>query len=167
MHPADRFKAALAELVERVMRRVDYFRLTPARVVRQAADGTLEVQPDDGTGLPGMTGVPIRHGLPGVTGVLVAAGTRVRVGFDAGDARRPFAALWDAGQATRITFNGSTRPLAREGDTADGGHLIVAMGLVVSYLPPGTPLPDPLPGGPGAEAIHLTATITGSSMIRA
>lgn len=144
MTPADRFKAALAELVERVMRRVDYFRLTPARVVRQASDGTLELIPDDGSGLPGLVGVPIRHGLPGVTGVSVASGARVRVGFEGGDPRLPYAALWDAGNVTRITINSGTRNAARAGDEVVPSEAMATWMTSVSAALMVTPTPTSL-----------------------
>src|SRR5690606_15789866 len=78
-----------------------------AVVQRQAADGTLDLLPDDprlrGTGLQA---VPIRHGLPGVE-VEVPSGVRVLLGFDAGDSRRPYAALWHSEQVTAVRIGGS------------------------------------------------------------
>lgn len=162
--PSGRFVDALARLVAALTRRVDYLGTFPARVVQQHADGTLDLRPDDESRLASCTRVPLRHGLPGVTAVSVAAGTRVRLAFDAGDPARPYAALWDAGNATSLTFNGSARRFARTNDTSACGTLITVAGSVVSYIPPGTPLPDPLPVG--GTAIALSGVITGTSDLR-
>jgi hypothetical protein len=87
-------------LIDRLVgRRLDYSGVYPARVVSQAGDGTLELLPDDprlrGDGLKR---VPIRLGLPG-TRCEVAAGARVRVGFDNQDPSLPWAGLWDTNPA--------------------------------------------------------------------
>lgn len=156
-------RAELAKFVRAVTARFEHAVLYPATVRAQAGDGTLALELDAGAPVPSLVGVPIRHGLPGVTAVAVAVGARVRVGFDGADPARPFAALWDARNATSVTFNGSTRQLARSQDAVDGGNLIVAAGMVVSYLPPGTPVPS-LPVG--QSAIALSGVITGSSMVR-
>lgn len=160
----ERLRDELGAFVRNALARVAYLGVTPGTVRAQAGDGTLDVVLDAGGPLPEVSGVPVRHGLPGVTSVSVAAGTRVRVGFDDADPRRPFAVLWDAGNATSVTLNGSSRQLARTGDSAACGHLVVVAGSVVSYVPPGTPLPDPLP--PGAGAIALSGVITGTSHVR-
>lgn len=160
----ERLRDELATFVRNALARVAYLGLTPGTVRAQGGDGSLDIVLDAGGPLPEVSGVPIRHGLPGVTEVRVAVGARVRVGFDDADPRRPFAALWDAGTATRVVFNNSTRQLARTNDVAACGHLLVAAGSVVDYVPPGTPLPDPLP--PGASAIALSGVITGTSILR-
>lgn len=97
-----------------VGRRMDHLALYPCRVVQQRADGTLDLEPESST-VPSCQGVPIRHGLPGVT-VEVAAGERVLLGYEGGDPSRPYAALWTAGSVTKITINGGTTRVAREGD---------------------------------------------------
>jgi len=83
-------------LLERVRREADFAKLWPAAVVSQAADKTLELTPDDERlrGVGGLNAVPIRHGIPGIA-VVVSAGARVRVGFDGGDPKRPYAVLFD------------------------------------------------------------------------
>ena len=157
-------RAELARFVRAVTARFEHAVLYPATVRAQADDGTLALELDAGAPVPSLVGVPIRHGLPGVTAVAVQAGARVRVGFDGADPSRPFAVLWDAGSdATSIVFSGSSRQLARTQDAVDCGHLVVAAGSVVGYLPPGTPVPS-LPVG--QSAIALSGTITGSSIIR-
>jgi len=92
----------LSRILDRVRRQTDFHRLWPARVVSQHADGTLELYPDDERlrGMGGLDKIKLRHGLPGVAVELVA-GARVRVGFDAGDPKRPYAALFDE-DSTRL-----------------------------------------------------------------
>ena len=106
MPTVDRLRRAIEAVVESVLRpRIDYLSMYPSVVVAQDVAGLLEILPDDerfrGQGL---TGIAIRHGLPGVT-VEVPAGTRLQLGFDAGDPARPYAALWDSGGATKIVIN--------------------------------------------------------------
>ncbi len=66
----------------------------PATVVRQGADGRLELAPDDTPTVAGSPPVPPLYGLPGVR-CEVAAGARVGLAHDAGDARRPCAMGWE------------------------------------------------------------------------
>lgn len=83
-------------ILDTVRRETDYHKLWPARVVKQNTDKSLQLYPDDARlrGQGGLDKVPIRHGLPGVS-VDVVTGARVRVGFEGGDPKRPYAALWD------------------------------------------------------------------------
>jgi hypothetical protein len=85
----------------------------------QHADYTLDLLPDDkrvrGTGL---SNVEIWHGIPGVR-VKVAAGARVKLGWHAGDPRKPYAALWDPGAIELIEFDGGQAPVARVGDPVE------------------------------------------------
>ena len=163
MTPADRFKASLTELVERVMRRVRYLGLDVAVVVAQQPDGRLELAPEDTT-IPGMVDVPIRHGLPGVTAVSVAPGARVRVGFDGGDPKRPYAVLWDAGNATSVTFNGGTHEAARKGHAV---QVTIPVGTVHVTNPAFPATPGAPPTIPNAAPITLDGTITeGAGVLR-
>ena len=79
--------------------KIDYSRMYPSRVIRQAGDGTLEIMPDDqvirGNGL---TGIPIKHGVPGLK-VTVPPGGRIQLFFEGGDSKRPAAALWADGSS--------------------------------------------------------------------
>ena len=92
MNPIDRVKLGLAKFIDSAVRRMDYLALYPCKVVSQGADDTLELQPDDAR-IPGLSKVPIRHGLPGVK-VKVNSGARILLGFENGDPRQPYAALW-------------------------------------------------------------------------
>jgi hypothetical protein len=109
-------KDALARFVRFIMRDTVYLGTYAATVQAQHADDTLDLLPDDervrGNGL---TNVPIRHGLPGVR-VRVVVGSRLSLGFENGDPRRPFAALWEPGAIELISFNGGTQRIARQGD---------------------------------------------------
>jgi hypothetical protein len=110
------FREAVERVIEYVVRDRLYLRAYECTVERQAADGSLDLLPDDerirGTGL---SGVPIYHGLPGVT-VTVTPGARVLLQFVSGDPQRPFASLWRSGDIEEISFNGGTAPVARQGD---------------------------------------------------
>ena len=126
----DRILGPIAALVRRLTSHVDYYAQYPAQVIVQAADGTLDVQPEDPR-VPPMQGVPIRYGLPGVT-VKVAPGGRVLLGFEGGNPQRPIVTLWDFASVTEITvtatgtvninggaivLNGGTLNVARAGDS--------------------------------------------------
>lgn len=79
--------------------RIDLGYAYPAKVIKQASDGTLELLCDDaimrGTGLKR---VPIRHGIPGVV-VTVPPGGKVLLMFEGGDQKRPIAVLWPDGSS--------------------------------------------------------------------
>jgi len=115
--------AAVTRLVERLVGpRIDTLAAYPARVVSQAADGSLEVRPDSPR-LPPMTGVPIRYGVPGVS-AKVATGARVLIEFAGGDPQTPIATVWESAAVTELTVSATSirlngdRPVTREGDPA-------------------------------------------------
>lgn len=152
----ERLREELARFIRAATARLDLAVLYPATVRAQADDGSLTVEMDPGAPVPSLVGVPIRHGLPGVTAVTVAVGARVRVGFDGAASTRPFAALWDAGNAARITFNGGTHRAAREGNTV---RVTIPIGAVLVDSPSG-PVPNAAP-------ITLDGTITeGCDLVR-
>jgi hypothetical protein len=102
--------------------KIDYSRLYPAKVLKQAGDGTLELLPDSekirGNGL---TRVPIRHGIPGVT-VKVPPGGKVLLFFESGDPKLPAAALWPTGESvTEVRVK--TPKLIVEGDIECTGEI--------------------------------------------
>lgn len=109
-------RAALERIIRWVMRDTLYHGTYSSTVQLQHEDDSLDLLPDDsrvrGTGLGH---VPIRHGLPGVR-VRVSAGARMMLGFENGDPRAPYAALWEPGAIESISFDGGTRPIARKGD---------------------------------------------------
>jgi len=137
-------------LLDRVLsdinKRVDYATLWPARVVKQNSDGTLEVVADDERlrqGRGSINKVPIRHGLPGVQSVQVSQGARVRVGFDGGDPDKPFAALWDAGDADLVQVG----PL--------GAGVAYVGSAVEVYFPPVVPFSGTINGAPAAGVMTI------------
>jgi len=102
-----RLRGALERLVRWVTRDALFLGQYTAQVVTQNGDGTLDLLPDDPRlRAQGLQSVPIRHGLPGVL-VKVPPGERVLLGFDAGDARAPYAALWHEGQVLEVQIGGA------------------------------------------------------------
>jgi hypothetical protein len=113
-------------LVARHMGRLPYHALWPARVVGQDNAGNLELVPDDAA-MPGEVGVPIRLGLPGCE-VKVKPGTRVLLGYEQGDPRKPYASLWEGTELDELKITATTKitvdaPLF---ELADGAVLPVA-----------------------------------------
>jgi hypothetical protein len=108
---------ALLRIIEGLVGpRLDHLALYPCRVVAQSADLTrLDLQPDSAR-VPPCAGVPIRHGIPGVT-VTVPVGARVLLGYAGGDPAQPYAALWEAGSVTLVSFNGGSTKVARDGES--------------------------------------------------
>jgi hypothetical protein len=163
-----RLAAAFDAAVHRVTRRYDHAAVYPALVVAQHGDGTLDLIPDD-TSLPSIAGVPYRT-LPGVR-LAVPSGTRVLLGFEGLDPRRPVAQLWELGDVTRLVIDGGTHRAAREGHaTACGSVTVTAVpmpttppttDLVFTYTPPsGAPQVirvAGLPSGVTADGSHALA----------
>lgn len=88
----DRLQAAIKLILDALLgRRLDYLALYPCKVVGQSGN-TVEVVPDDPR-IPGTTGVPVYSGTPGTTSV-IPDGTRVLLGFEGGNPRSPYVALW-------------------------------------------------------------------------
>lgn len=108
--------AQFERMVRAIMRDTRYHAQYACRVEAQSGQ-FLDLLPDDetirGTGLQR---VPLRHGLPGVT-VKVVPGSRVLLGFESGDRRKPYAALWDSASIEEISFDGGQAPIARMGDS--------------------------------------------------
>jgi hypothetical protein len=143
-----RLLTGLERIIRRVMRRVDFCALYPARVLSQNADGTLELAPESES-LPPMSAVPYRT-LPGVA-LTVPAGSRVLLGFEDADPARPMALLWELGTVTRLAVNGSTTRAAREGDDVAAGVTMAAwMAAVTTKLNAGTGVVPAAPSTIGA-----------------
>jgi hypothetical protein len=102
-----KLRGGLERLIRWVMRDAFYLGQFTCQVISQAADGTLDLMPDDSRlRAQGLQSVPIRHGLPGTT-VRVASGARVLLGFDGGDPRQPYAALWHEGAVLEVAIGGA------------------------------------------------------------
>lgn len=115
---------AIRAIVEAcVGQRLDYQALYPCTVVAQDGSGNLDLLPDDakirGTGF---SGIPLLSGVAGMIST-VPVGSRVLLGFRAGDPTRPYAAQWEPCVASDTTYNGGTEHVARTGDSA--GELYV------------------------------------------
>jgi hypothetical protein len=134
---ADRIKALLAEFVDLVMRRVDYHALYAGTVVSQS--GALVDVKCDSSKMPQLRGVKVRHGLPGASST-VPQGTRVLVGFEDGSPSKPYVAMFENLQATRVAIDALDVRLG----SADAARAVAAVGDVVSMS--GTIiLPGPTP----------------------
>ncbi len=128
----ERARIAFEALVNRLLNRLPYHALWPARVISQGTDGTLEVFLDDES-MPHEVGVPIRLGIPG-TEVKVKPGSRVLIGYEQGNPSKPYASLWEGTELDEITITATTKisvkaplvvlnegailPIARATDTA-------------------------------------------------
>jgi hypothetical protein len=107
---------SLRSIVEQLTRDRIFLAQHSATVEMQHADDTLDVTPDDyALRAQGLSNVPIRHGIPGVR-VRVKQGSRCLIGFEGGNPRAPYAALWDASTVDQLIFNGGTAGAARVGD---------------------------------------------------
>lgn len=138
--------ASLERFIRWVMRDTKYHALYPCTVEGQAADGTLDLTPDDaairGTGTQN---VKIRHGLPGVR-VKVKQGARILLGFEAGDPKRPFASLWEPGAIEEISVDGGTQPVSRAGDAC------------TVFWPPQVSVVGTTPAGPFVGTMTITSS---------
>lgn len=100
---SDRLKESFEAIIEAVLgRRVDRTALYPARVVAQAADGTLEVMVDDER-FSSMTKIPIRTPFP-ETSVKVQPGARALIGWEGADPAAPYASLWQSGSLQELAI---------------------------------------------------------------
>lgn len=113
----DRIKGVIGRFIALVMRRVDYHALYPAKVVKQASDGTLEVQIDDAR-FPSLTKVPIRTFAPDVV-ITVEANARVLLGFEGGSPAHPYASLWQSGAIVSVAIGGDADATSRASITDD------------------------------------------------
>lgn len=151
--PANRLLAAFEGIVARATRRLDYLALYPGRVVEQAGEGgPLDIELDD-TRFSLPRGIPYLS-LPGVE-LTVPVGSRVLVGFEAGDPSKPYAALWELGGVTRLVIGGGSTPAARQGDGVSASTSfdtwVQAVSLATGVTPP---------------AGELGAISTGSDVVR-
>jgi hypothetical protein len=151
----ERFTDAIKRLLAAVLPDFDLYALHPATVLN-AAPNEVDVRFDNSR-LPELTSVPVRAFAPEVQ-ILVAAQTRVLVGFEGGDRNKPVALLWGAGNFTALSIgSGNTQPVARVTDSTRG---FIPVGTVLVMSPNGIPIPNPAP-------IPVDGNITsGSSKVR-
>jgi hypothetical protein len=126
---------SLRAIVAALTKRVDYHALYAATVVSQSG-ALVDVKPDSSK-IPQLKGLKIRHGLPGFACV-VPQGARVLVGFEDGDASKPYVALWESGSVTSVTFDSGSRAVARVDDTTASGALFLheTGGVTALYYKP-------------------------------
>jgi hypothetical protein len=148
----DRVKGGLLGIIRAMLRRFDYMAHYEARIVSQNDDGTLELAPSDAR-IPGLSNVPIRYGLPGVS-ARVKPGGHVMVAFEAGDARRPVATLWNATalESIEITASDTITVRAKLIDLSPGGLPVARQGDMVA-VGGATTLVQFVPAGPAGPMI--------------
>jgi hypothetical protein len=162
--PLERIKGALLTLVKSLVRReTRYLTSELGVVVKQADDGRLDIKfPEADTDtdrIPPLTGVRLRPGSPGQD-IRVTEGARVLVTWEAGDARRPIATLWEGPglknwkvtasekigfEAPAISLDPAGLPAFRQGDMVMSGGLTT----FAIFAPAGTiPVPGAQPSLP-------------------
>jgi hypothetical protein len=115
---SERLMSAFRALVRGVHRRVDYFALYPAKVLKDHGDNHVDVQPDDPI-LPALVRVRVDTFMPGVK-LEVAAGARVLLGFSGGNPAAPRCQLWESGELVKVTISAGTVVVASD-DVRMGG----------------------------------------------
>jgi hypothetical protein len=110
-------KSALQKVLGSVRSESDFAKRWPCKVVRQNADGTVQVLTDDDAMRgKGADHVRIRVGIPGTT-VKVKEGARGLLGFDNADPSLPFIDSWESETPfVKISVGRDARPVARVGD---------------------------------------------------
>lgn len=99
----DRLRTAVQRLVARGQTGLDYRALYPARVVAQAADGSVDVVSGDPR-IPSLSRVPLRMPWPGVS-VVLAPGAKVLIGWEGGNPGAPFAATFGGGASVSVVVS--------------------------------------------------------------
>lgn len=173
----DRVGGLIDRLVQRAMRRVDYFASYACRVIAQVAGGKLELKADDKR-IVGLSQVPIR-GLPGVE-VKVVPGARCFVSWDGGDPSKPYAHDFEPSSLLELAITATAKVTVTAPDVRLGGTAAVdpvvrlsdlaatVAGLAATFathVHPGKPAT--LPGEVTAVPVGaLAATPTGSAIVK-
>ena len=146
----DRLKIAVEAIVnELVGQRLDYLARYPAVVTLQSG-ATLSCKPDDQR-LPTLVGVKLRYGVPGLV-LQVPPGSRVLIGFDAGDPSKPFAELWDTTVPITIALT------AAASVTLTAPTITLSGALAVGAMSPAPGTSD-MTIDAGAKPLNLTNTL--------
>jgi hypothetical protein len=119
---------------------VNYSQWYRSKIISQAADGTVDLMPDDervrGAGL---SHVPILHGIPGLT-VKVVPGTYVDLFFENGDPSSPKCALAADGSSVQSVQLEAVReivhvaPAHKFGPTANPNQSVPCGEFLMAYL---------------------------------
>jgi hypothetical protein len=157
---------AIRTIIDKLTGHYRYHGLYPCTVQAQAADFTLDLLPDDPhmRGDGGLQGVKIRHGLPGFQ-VEVNTPSRVLLGFEGGDPRIPYAALFETGTVKRLILNDGVLPIASLGSlvTSGGpGMLVVLQPVGGIGAPPNNAVVVGVPHFLTFSPIPILDVITGS-----
>lgn len=137
---SSRFGIGLERFINRIFGpRLDAAARYRARVVKQAADGTLEVVPDSAK-LPPLT-APIHYTVPGVT-VTVSPGAVCDLMFIDGDLENPRVVGFESGEMVEVVVTATTKITLNAPDVrlADGDRSIACAGDVVAVTLPFTPV---------------------------
>lgn len=138
----DRLRAAIVSIVRAELRPLTFALWRPCTVVSQSGD-LLDLRPDDPS-FAAPPGVPYRT-LPGVT-LTIPAGTRMLLGYEGGDPRRPVAVLAELADVTRLAVNGGAAKVARDGEAVTSS---TAMGAWITAVSGLLNAPGAVIGGPG------------------
>lgn len=126
------FAGVLARVARAATKHTIYFGQFTARVVLQAADGTLEIVPEDAR-IPPQVGVRMLT-PPGMT-FEVERDTRVLLGFENGDPQKPVAQLWHVGDAKSVTIKATSKVIVDAPSVelgGEGGRPLACIGDVIS-----------------------------------
>lgn len=134
---SDRIKKHLDAYIMRLVNPVDWYAPYACKVVKQSADGSVDLRPEDKR-LDGYQTVPIHYGVPG-TSATFQPGARVMMEFENGDRTKPFVSSFDFATITALSFGSGAGALAT--DTlviVELGKIATVLNAIVSgsYTPP-------------------------------
>ena len=178
-------RALFERAVRAVLRELAFLGHYPTRVAAQAADGRVELVPDD-SGQAGTPPVPVLYGLPGARAE-VEPGARVGLVYAAGDPARPRALGWEQSTPARLIEidaaevllgTDAQRGVVRLDDLGDGGRVTAAAALVyvgadssttwsITATAGPTPVTFTLVPGTGTPGALVTKNTNASTVVRA
>lgn len=122
----NRLERRLEGIAKRATGRMAYAKPFEAKVVKQNADGSLELRSLDES-QPNLSRVPYMSGAPGLT-LTVTVGAVVKLEFLNGDPTRPVVTGYGSDGLTSISVNGGMRNVARVDDAVNVGTLTITGG---------------------------------------
>jgi hypothetical protein len=131
---------------------IDYLGLYDAKVITQSADGTMvDLQPVDSR-LPGFGSVPLRLGFPACN-VKFSAGATVRIGWNSGDPRKPYACLFEGTETlTALVIGALADNVATKTDL---GNIVAAISTMASTGNSGGTLTWVTPSFPCSQTVKV------------
>ncbi len=148
---------AFDALVRRLLVALPFHAKRTGRVVTQAVDGSLEVLLSEDETTPPEVGAALRTAIPGMT-IRVPAGTRVQVGYEGGDARRPVAELFESGTPTAITITVSGPFAIAAGGQSAVEHVTTAEAVAGMLVALGAAMSVPMTPAQVAGALTVAAS---------